>query len=81
MNDGLMEQVLHEGESSSLDYKRDQYLFTDATGDEKGELLKDILAFANGWRHAEAYILIGVEEVAGGRSGTCRRGKPPHPGK
>src|SRR4029077_5803466 len=34
----------------------------------KSELLKDILAFANGWRDAEAYILIGVEEVAGGRS-------------
>src|SRR5262249_2904436 len=34
----------------------------------KSELLKDILAFANGWRHAEAYILIGVEEVKGDRS-------------
>jgi hypothetical protein len=68
MNDGLMEQLLHEGESSTLDYKRDQYHFAGATDDDKSELLKDILAFANGWRHAEAYILIGVEEVAGGRS-------------
>jgi predicted HTH transcriptional regulator len=68
MNDSLMEQLLHEGESSSLDYKRDQYPFADATDDDKSELLKDILAFANGWRHAEAYILIGVEEVASGRS-------------
>jgi Putative DNA-binding domain len=68
MNDGLMEQLLHEGESSSLDYKRDQYPFVGATDDEKGERLQDILVFANGWRHAEAYILIGVEEVAGGRS-------------
>ena len=68
MNDGLMEQLLHEGESSSLDYKRDQYPFAGATDEDKSELLKDILAFANGWRHAEAYILIGVEEVAGGRS-------------
>lgn len=68
MNGSLMEQLLHEGESSSLDYKRDQYLFAGATDDEKGELLKDILAFTNGWRRAEAYILIGVEEVAGGRS-------------
>ena len=68
MNDGLMEQLLHEGESSSLDYKRDQYLFAGATDEEKSELLKDILAFANGWRHSEAYILIGVHEVAGGRS-------------
>ncbi len=68
MNDGLMEQLLREGESSSLDYKRDRYPFAGVTDDEKGELLKDILAFANGWRHAEVYILIGVEEVAGGRS-------------
>ena len=68
MNDGVMEQLLHEGESSSLDYKRDQYPFAGATDDGKSELLKDILAFANGWRHADAYILIGVEEVAGGRS-------------
>jgi hypothetical protein len=68
MDESLMEQLLHEGESSSLDYKRDQYPFAGASDDEKGELLKDILAFANGWRHAEAYILIGVEEVTGGRS-------------
>jgi len=72
VNDGLMEQLLHEGETSCLDYKRDQYPFAGATDDEKGELLKDILAFANGWRHAEAYILIGVEEVAGGRSTVVR---------
>jgi len=68
MNDDLIEQLLHEGESPSLDYKQDQYPFAGATNDEKGELLKDILAFANGWRHAEAYILIGVEEVKGARS-------------
>jgi hypothetical protein len=30
MNDSLMEQLLHEGESSSLDYKRDQYPFAGA---------------------------------------------------
>jgi hypothetical protein len=68
MNDGLMEQLLHEGESSSLDYKRDQYPFAGASDEDKGELLKDILAFANGWRHTDGYILIGVDEVAGGRS-------------
>jgi hypothetical protein len=68
MNDALLEQLLHEGESSSLDYKRQQYPFAGATDDEKSELLKDILAFSNGWRHADGFILIGVEEVAGGRS-------------
>ena len=71
MNDALLEQLLHEGESSSLDYKRDQYPFTGATDEQKSELLKDILAFANGWRHADGYILVGVGEVAGGRSTVC----------
>src|SRR5947209_4103306 len=37
MNDSLMEHLLHEGESSSLDYKRDQYPFAGATDEEKGE--------------------------------------------
>ena len=30
--------------------------------------IKDILAFANAWRRSTAYILVGVEEVKGGRS-------------
>lgn len=68
MNDALMEELLREGESSSLDYKREQYPFAGASDEEKGELLKDILAFANSWRHAEAYVLVGIEEIAGGRS-------------
>lgn len=68
MNDDLFEQLLHEGESSSLDYKRDQYPFAGASDEDKSELLKDILALANGWRHADANILIGVDEVIGGRS-------------
>ena len=35
---------------------------------QKSELLKDILSFANSWRRTSAYVLIGVEEVKGGRS-------------
>jgi hypothetical protein len=68
MNDDLMESLLHEEESSALDFKRDQYPFVGATNDEKSEPLKDVLACANAWRRATAYILIGVEEVKGGRS-------------
>lgn len=64
----LIEGLLNEEESSTLDFKREQYRFTKASDGEKSELLKDILAFANAWRHADAYILIGVEEVKGGRS-------------
>ena len=68
MNDALFERLLYEDESTTLDFKREQYPFVRATDEEKSELLKDILGFANAWRRAEAYILIGVEEVRGGRS-------------
>jgi hypothetical protein len=36
-------------------------------GRRSSEILKDILGFANAWRRSEAYILIGVEDVRGGR--------------
>jgi len=64
----LFERLLYEDESTTLDFKKEQYLFVNATENEKSELLKDILGFANAWRRVEAYILIGVEEVRGGRS-------------
>lgn len=68
MNSDLLEQLLYEEESDSLDFKRDQYKFVVATDDEKSEFLKDILAFANSWCRTDAYILIGVKEIKGGRS-------------
>jgi hypothetical protein len=68
MDATLLKQLLYEDESATLDFKKEQYKFVKATDDEKSELLKDILGFANGWRRADAYILIGVEEVRGGRS-------------
>ena len=64
----LLESLLHEAEGTSLDFKSAQYPFEEATDEEKSELLKDILAFANSWRRTTAYILIGVDEVEGGRS-------------
>ena len=64
----LLERLLHEVEGTSLDFKSAQYPFEHATDDEKSELLKDILALTNSWRRTTAYILIGVEEVKGGRS-------------
>ncbi len=67
MNTTLMEELLNEDESSTLDFKRDHYPFEKATDEQKSELLKDILAFANAWRRTDAYILIGVEDVKGGR--------------
>ena len=65
-NDSSLEALLRENESSTLDFKREQYRFI--TNDDKGELIKDILAFTNAWRHTDAYILIGVEENPGGRT-------------
>jgi hypothetical protein len=63
-----IESLLYEDESPTLDFKKEQYLFNKATDIQKSELLKDILAFANAWRRADAYILIGVEEVKGKKS-------------
>ena len=63
----LLEQLLHEPESQSLDFKQAQYRFERASELDKSELLKDVLAFANSWRRTPAYILIGVREVKGGR--------------
>lgn len=68
MDKQFLEQLLYEDESETLDFKRDQYAFTGANDDAKSELLKDIVAFANAWRRTEAHILIGVQEVKGGRS-------------
>jgi hypothetical protein len=68
MNDTLMEELLHEEETETLDFKRRQYLFVGASDDAKSEIVKDVLAFANAWRRTDAYILIGVQEVKGGRS-------------
>src|SRR5574341_899308 len=68
MDDVLLEQLLNEDESASLDFKRDQYAFEGASDEARAELLKDILAFANAWRRDTAFILIGVDEVRGGRS-------------
>ena len=69
MNQDLLELLLHEDEGVVLDFKSQQYPFANASNEQKSELLKDILGFANGWRRDQtAYILIGVEEIRGGRS-------------
>ena len=53
----LIDILLYGEEGVDLDFKRDQYKFTQASDDEKGELLKDIIAFANSWRRSDAFIL------------------------
>lgn len=64
----VIEQLLNECESSALDFKAEQYRFISASDEEKSELLKDILAFANALRRTDAYILIGIREVKGSRA-------------
>jgi hypothetical protein len=68
MNLQVFEELLNEDEGTSLDFKREQYRFAGADNATKSELLKDILSFANAWRRTEAFILIGLEEVKGGKS-------------
>ena len=62
------EALLFEEEGTALDFKSAQYTFERATDEEKSELLKDIISFANTFRRSDAYIFIGVMEVKGGRS-------------
>ena len=42
-NEQLVQSLLFEEESTTLDFKRDQYKFAGATDAEKSELLKDVL--------------------------------------
>ena len=63
-----LESLLHMPEGPTLDFKREQYRFAKAPREDKAELLKDIMAFANTQRNRTAYILIGVDEVAGGHN-------------
>lgn len=53
--------LLAEGENARLEYRSRQYAFENATDDQRSELLKDILALANTWRHTDAFVLLGVE--------------------
>ena len=64
----FIEGLLFADEDASLDFKREQYAFEGADKESKSELLKDVLAFVNAFRRADAYILIGVDETRGGRS-------------
>ncbi len=68
LDPNFIEQLLHEDEGTTLDFKSSQYPFEGVNTKAKSELLKDILAFTNAWRDKTAYILIGVEERKGGRS-------------
>ena len=64
----MLEALLGMDEGPTLDFKREQYPFEKETAEVKSELLKDILAMVNTHRYRTVYILVGVEEIRGGRS-------------
>lgn len=68
MTPELLESLLYQNESETLDFKSGQYTFDKVSPEQQSELLKDILAFANAWRQTDAYILIGVDERRDARS-------------
>ncbi len=68
MDRAAFERLLYEGEGATLDFKKEQYPFAKATDEVKSEILKDIIGFANAWRRAAGYILIGVAEKPGERA-------------
>ncbi|HEV7390775.1 MAG TPA: ATP-binding protein [Burkholderiales bacterium] len=57
--------LLAKDESTTLDFKQAQYPLANATDDQKSEIIKDILAFANTARDKDAYIIIGAKERKG----------------
>ena len=59
----LIESLLHQNEGTALDFKKEQYPFQRATDEQKSELLKDILAFANSWRQDDAYIAVSYTHL------------------
>jgi hypothetical protein len=64
----LLETLLNMSESSVLDFKRAQYPFANADDNAKAEIVKDVLAFANAWKTADAHIVIGAEDGRGSRA-------------
>lgn len=63
MNPPDITTLLNMSESDALDFKSGQYKFwSPATDDEKSELLKDIIAFANSFKTGDAFIVVGVSE-------------------
>jgi hypothetical protein len=47
MTNELFERPLYEEEGTTIDFKKEQYRFVKATDEEKSELLKGSLGFAN----------------------------------
>lgn len=67
MTEHQFEQLLLQSESATLDFKRQQYNFSNDTDKKKtAEFIKDIICFSNTIRSEKAYIIIGVGIKADG---------------
>ena len=58
----FIKQLVEHPESETLDVKGDQYPFAKADNNDKSEILKDLMAFANAFIDVDAYILVGVRQ-------------------
>lgn len=67
LDPNLLETLLNMTESGVLDFKQAAYPLANATDDQKSEIVKDIVAFANAWKTSDAHIVLGVVENLGGR--------------
>ena len=62
MMDELLTALRYKSEGTDIDFKSAQYRFINGSEDDKGELLKDILAISNAWRDGPGYILLGFKD-------------------
>ena len=66
----FIKQLVEHPESETLDVKGDQYPFAKADNNDKSEILKDLMAFANAFIDVDAYILVGVHSRQLPRTGS-----------
>lgn len=53
-------ELIRNPESTTLDFKREQYCLQNNSSNKTNEFIKDIICFANTIREKTAYILIGI---------------------
>jgi hypothetical protein len=61
MNTERFEKIINKPESSFIDFKKEQYSFSDDKTEIKtAEFIKDIVSFSNTIRAETAYIILGI---------------------
>jgi hypothetical protein len=63
MNSELEEIIKYDSESSTLDYKKEEYIL--GKNAKRNEILKDISAFANHHSNNDKFIIVGIKEENG----------------